>query len=278
MIIRNLIEDTNGTADVFAEHGLSFFVEAGTHRYLLDTGASDKTWANAAKLGICVTDAEAVVLSHGHYDHTGGLPGLIRRGYRGAVYMRDNAGLSYYNLREYEKYIGIDPEITVYPGLILTPRDGITKVSETLSLFSGVSGTEYEPEGNRTLYEKKDGRFVKDAFEHEQYAVVTEDGQSVLISGCAHKGIVNILARYRELYGGYPDAVVSGFHMMNADGYDAAAIARIREVAEILAATGVTFFTGHCTGIPAYELMKPVLKEKLKYLHAGDCVEWRKDS
>jgi 7,8-dihydropterin-6-yl-methyl-4-(beta-D-ribofuranosyl)aminobenzene 5'-phosphate synthase len=75
-------------------------VETGSHRYLLDTGASDKTWANAEALGLSVTDVDAVVLSHGHYDHTGGLMGLVKRGYIGPVYMRDNAGLLYYNLRE----------------------------------------------------------------------------------------------------------------------------------------------------------------------------------
>ena len=273
MIIRNLIDDTNGTVPVTAEHGLSFLVETGSHRYLLDTGASDKTWANAVALGLSVTDVDAIVLSHGHYDHTGGLMGLVKRGYNGPVYMRDNAGLLYYNLREYEKYIGIDPEIMKLPGLVLTPREGITRVDDAMSLFSGVNGAEYAPEGNRTLYEKKDGIYVRDAFEHEQYAVLTEGGKSVLISGCAHKGIVNILKRYRELYGTDPDVVVSGFHMMNADGYDETAVSRIREVAEVLAATGVTFFTGHCTGTEAYELMKPVLKGKMTYLHAGDCVE-----
>lgn len=273
VIIRNLIEDTNGTCPVKAEHGLSFLVETRKHRYLLDTGASDKTWDNADTLGENVTDVDAVVLSHGHYDHTGGLMGLVRRGYRGPVYMRDNADRLYYNLREYEKYIGIDSEIRNLPGFILTPREGITEVDETLSLFSGVNGTRFEPEGNRTLYEKKDGKFFRDSFEHEQYAVLREDARSVLVSGCAHKGIVNILERYRELYGSYPDAVVSGFHMMNADGYDDAAVSRIREVAKELAATGVTFYTGHCTGIAAYEQMKPILRDKLMYVHAGDCVE-----
>ena len=118
-------------------------------------------------------------------------------------------------------------------------------------------------------------RFIPDAFRHEQYAVLREGTKSVLVSGCAHKGIVNILARYRELFGSNPDVVVSGFHMMNADGYDEAAEERIREVARELAGTDILFYTGHCTGIPAYELMKPILKEKLIYLHAGDVVEIR---
>ena len=273
MIIQNLMEDTEGSAGVYAEHGLSFLVKAGGHRYLIDTGASDFTWDNAEKLGVSVTDVDAVVLSHGHYDHTGGMLSLAEMGYRGPVYLRDNAGLPYYNLKEGERYIGIDPEILKLPGLHLTGKEDILQIDETLSVFSGVTGTRFAPEGNRTLFEKKDGEFIPDTFDHEQYAVLTETGRTVLISGCAHKGILNILERFKDLYWTYPDAIVSGFHMMSGTGYDEAAKAQIRAVAAKIAATGIRFYTGHCTGVAAYMLMKPFLKERLVYLHAGDRVE-----
>ncbi len=273
MIFRVLIEDTNGTVPVVCEHGLSVYVETKKHRYLMDTGASEKTFQNADVLGISVTDVDAVVLSHGHYDHTGGMMPLVERGYRGPVFLRSNANLPYYNLKEYEKYIGIDQQIMSLPGLQLTGESGITKVNEELSLFSGVNGTRMLPPGNVTLYEKKDGTFVPDVFSHEQYAVLWEDGKSILVSGCAHKGILNILARYKELYGTYPDAVISGFHMMKAEGYDERDVIGIRAVSEELLGTGIQFFTGHCTSVPAYEIMKPVMGEKLVYFHAGDQFE-----
>lgn len=270
MIIQNLIEDTNGSIPVLAEHGLSFLVETEAHRYLFDTGASDKTWANARTLGIRVDNVDAVVLSHGHYDHTGGMMALAELGYCGPVYLRDNAHLAYYNLRDYEKYIGIDQRILSLPGIVRTPEEGITRVNEELGIFSGVTGTRLQPGGNRILFEKKDGEFIPDTFSHEQFSVLFAEGKRVLLSGCAHKGILNILDRFRELFGGEPDAVVSGFHMMKQEAYDEEDLQTIQSVAKELLAMDTVFYTGHCTSIAGYEVMKPMLGEKLFYVHSGE--------
>lgn len=273
MIFHNLIEDTNGSVPVLAEHGLSFLAETARHRYLFDTGASEKTWDNARTLGLSVTDVDAVILSHGHYDHTGGMMPLAERGYRGPVYIRDNAAKAYYNLRDYEKYIGIDSRIMELPGLIATPEDTVTKVNEELSIYSGVRGTRLRPSGNRILFEKIGSHFQPDEFTHEQFSVLETEGKRVLISGCAHKGILNILDRFRELYGGNPDAVISGFHMMKQEAYDEEDLRTIRQVAEELAGMKTVFYTGHCTSIAGYEVMKPILGERLVYVHSGERIE-----
>lgn len=72
----------------------------------------------------------------------------------------------------------------------------------------------------------------------------------MLVSGCAHNGILNILDRYRDLFGGYPDVVISGFHMMKKQPYDCEELDVIDETAGNSRGTNTVFYTGHCTGLP----------------------------
>ncbi|MBR2611157.1 NERD domain-containing protein [Desulfovibrio sp.] len=99
------------------------------------------------------------------------------------------------------------------------------------------------------------------------------DGKSVLLSGCAHNGILNILDRYRELYGDAPDVVISGFHMKKTGEYTPEEIATIRETAQLLKQWPCLFYTCHCTGLAAYEMMKEIMGDQLQYLHCGEQIE-----
>ena len=74
MRIINLTENTLGRAGCLAEHGLCFYIETDNHRVLMDTGQTDLFRQNAEKLGVDLTAVDTVVLSHGHYDHGGGIP------------------------------------------------------------------------------------------------------------------------------------------------------------------------------------------------------------
>ena len=113
---------------------------------------------------------------------------------------------------------------------------------------------------------------MQDSFDHEQYLVVKAEGKTVLISGCAHNGILNILDRFRELYGCDPDMVISGFHMMKKTGYEADEAELIRDAAKELRGMDTRFYTGHCTGIPAFEMMREIMGEQVRYMHSGDRV------
>ncbi len=86
---------------------------------------------------------------------------------------------------------------------------------------------------------------------HEQYVVVTEGNRKILISGCAHNGILNILGEYERKYGSQPDAVISGFHLMKKSGYTDDEITEIIDTAKRLKEYRTTFYTCHCTGIKA---------------------------
>ena len=114
----------------------------------------------------------------------------------------------------------------------------------------------------------KEGQRVQDEFAHEQCLVVRGE-KELLISGCAHNGILNILDRYKEKYGRCPDVVVSGFHMMKKTDYTQEEKETICRTAQELKEMDTLFYTGHCTGQKAIDLMGPIMGEKMVQIHCG---------
>ncbi len=269
MRVLNLVENTQGVAGCLFEHGLSYYIETGTHKLLADTGASEAFLANAKLLGVDLTSVEHLILSHGHYDHSGGVLGFAGQNSLAPIWMQKSAADAYYHKNaELEKYIGINPEIVKLPQVRLI--EGSTVIADGIELFSGVTGRRLWPSGNLELQVLRSGQFVQDEFEHEQYLVLTEGNKRVLVSGCAHNGILNILERFKELYGGEPDAVFSGFHMRKKEGYNEEDIRTIRDIASELNDMKTVFYTGHCTGEEPYRMMKEIMGEQLVYVHSGD--------
>lgn len=266
MRITVLSENTASRPDLCAEHGLSLYVESGSHRLLADTGASELTWKNADLLGVDLTAVDTVFLSHGHYDHAGGLPAFLNRNRIAAVVLQRTAfGVFYHG----EKYIGMDARLSESPRLRFADPS-FEELDGELTVFSDIKGRTLFPRSNLELTERRNGESLPDRFSHEQCLVVREENFRVLFSGCAHNGIVNILERCKELLGCYPDAVFSGFHFrQNAPmtDFDRETIVR---TAEYLSVLPTVFYTGHCTGDEAFALMKPILHERLRPISAGN--------
>ncbi len=270
MKIVNLIEDTEGLSGCMAEHGLCFYIETNRHKLLLDTGATDGFISNAARLGVDLTQVDTVIISHGHYDHAGGVLAFVKGNPTAKIYIHAKAVGEFYNCKyPTPKYIGMDPAIPSLPQV--TFLDGNLTIDEELSLFTGVTGRRLWPKGNASLRKKSGGDFVQDTFEHEQYLVVTEGDKRVLLSGCAHNGILNILATYHTLYGENPTHVITGFHTLR-DTYTQEDDAILTETAQILAGMNTQFYSGHCTGTYALEVMGQILGDRLTAIHSGDVI------
>ena len=273
MKIINLIEDTNGREECVAEHGLSFYVETKKHKLLLDIGPSSRTIENAKALGIDLKEIDTVVLSHGHYDHSGGIIPFTMINDRAKIYFQESAKEDYYaddglEARERYRYIGIDKAIVSLPQAIIL--NGDAKIDDDIEVFTIKERSHKLPSTNKNLLIKKGDCFERDDFGHEHFLVVREEGKSILLSGCAHNGILSILDAYIEKFGQAPDFVVSGFHLMKKTEYNESEIEEIKDIAEELKKYTSRFVTCHCTGIPAYEIMKPVLGDRLEYVHSGE--------
>ena len=272
MKIINLVEDTKGNSACEYEHGLSFYVETKKHKILVDTGATDMFMRNAQVLNVDLEQIDVVVLSHGHYDHAGGIMSFSKLNKKAGIYAQSTVGGEYYNLTDKkEKYIGIDKRILQLPQY--KEVNGELKLDEELFLFSNITGRKYPAKGNLNLKIKETQGFIQDIFQHEQCLVITEGKKRILMSGCAHNGILNILERYEELFDSEPDVVISGFHMMQKEEYTAADVENIKDIANILKEKDTIFYTGHCTGEKAFWIMKEIMGEKLRWIHSGDSLE-----
>ena len=274
MRIINLIENTEGTTDCAAAHGLSFYIETAKHKLLVDLGPSAETLTNAEKRGVDLRQVDTVILSYGHYDHSGGILPFAALNPTAAIYMQKTATAAYYaddsepGAAPQYRYIGIDEKIAALPQVRLI--DGDCMIDDELSLFVIKERAGRLPFSNARLKRETGGVFRQDEFEHEHFLVISEGAKRVLISGCAHNGVLNILKEYTRRFGAAPDAVISGFHLMKKTDHTAGEIREIEDTARALTQYDTVFYTCHCTGLPAFERMKQIMGSRLEYVHSGD--------
>lgn len=281
MKITALVENTTTHDDIETEHGLSLYIEANGHKILFDMGQSDMFARNADRLGIDLEDVDMCVLSHGHYDHGGGIKTFLELNKKAKIYMNEYAFEPHYNGTE--KYIGLDVSLISHK-----KNHEITGYRETKKVWgeqvgsSGrfvMVGDELELDTGLTLYScnkkvrennlgafgltvMKDGLLMEDDFRHEQYLLIEEDGKKILISGCSHKGIVDITNWFK------PDVLVGGFHFMKLDVEKDKDV--LMDAATKLMSHKTKYYTCHCTGCEQYDFLKSIMNEQVEYIRAGD--------
>ena len=273
MFITVLVENRTSSPDLACEHGLSLFLETNKHKILFDMGGSTAFLENAKKMGVNLSLVDIAILSHGHSDHGGGLPVFLDFNKRANIYIHEKAAEGHYARRSNEKIaaIGISPQVMGGPKVVCT--NGDWQVDDGILLFSTVEKRRLCSTANDVLLAKQDDEYVKDSFEHEQNLLLTENGKKILVTGCAHRGIVNIMERAMELAGGPLDVVIGGFHLSNPSTGVCEAETTIAGVAEYLNSFPTKYYTFHCTGLEAYKKLKVLLGDKISYLETGNKLE-----
>ena len=264
MKIWTLTENTAVRDGLKAEHGLSLYIEANGKRILFDAGQSDAFRDNALEMGIDLNMVDFAVLSHGHYDHGGGLLRFLEENEKAPVYISRFAFGEYYNAKDH--YIGLSPCLENVSRLIHVGEE--QKLAEGITLVSCRDREVGIPVDSAGLQKKENGMLLPDDFVHEQYLILEEQGLRVVISGCSHRGILNII-RWLPC-----DVLIGGFHFMKKDPEGA----DVREAAKQLLQENTMYYTCHCTGLEQYAAMKKIMGGKLHYLAAGSCIQLGEDA
>lgn len=258
--ITTLIENT-ASVGFMAEWGLSMLVEADGHRILLDTGPGISTVYNASLLGVDFTAVDKMVLSHGHYDHTGGLKDILLR-ITGGVDIISHPSIweSKYAIRENKaKYIGIPfyrEELETLGARFKMSKEPVYIADNILTSGEVPFVTGYE-ETDRDLYIKEKDRFINDNFPDDlSLAIKTEKGLAIFL-GCAHRGMINIINRFQEITGDERIySVVGGTHLISASPE------RLAKTIADLKKTGIQKLgVSHCTGFEASVLLASEFKD-----------------
>lgn len=273
MVIKTLVENESVAEQYCTEHGLSLYIETMQHKLLFDTGASGLFLDNARKMQVDIAGVDLVVISHGHYDHGGGLKTFLQENSQAKVYLHRRAFEKHYAKRISGTTfdIGISEELKHNSRVILV--DDYLRIDEELELFSAVKGRELYSTANRALLMQDGDQLVEDSWEHEQNLIINENGKLLLVAGCAHNGIVNIVKRMIEIKGRPADWVMGGFHLFNPTSKESEAPDLIKAIAAILMETGSQYYTGHCTGLVPYEQLKELMGDKVQYLATGSVVK-----
>jgi len=268
--ITTLSENTAGLGNFLGEWGLSLLVETQGQNILFDTGQSISASHNADLLGIDLGNIDRIVLSHGHYDHTGGLRQILHRMRKKIeIIAHPDVWAVKYSRREgqEDKYIGIPFHRQTLESLgarfnLTTEPVAITDSIMTTGEIPMV--TEYEEIEPHLMVKEGDG-FKRDKLLDDQAIIINTEPGLVVVLGCAHRGIINTLYHARELTGVKTvHTVLGGCHLMDASEE------RIRLTIAVLKELGVQKIgVSHCTGLPASAIMAQQFGDKFFFNNTG---------
>jgi 7,8-dihydropterin-6-yl-methyl-4-(beta-D-ribofuranosyl)aminobenzene 5'-phosphate synthase len=269
--ITTLSEDTAGLVNLLGERGLSILVATEGLNILFDTGQSISASHNADLLGIELSQIERIVLSHGHYDHTGGLKQILRRiGKRGIeIIAHPDIWAAKYNHQE-DRYIGIPfhrqtlESFGAHFNLTAEPVRISNNIMTTGEIPMATDYEKIEP----YLQVKEGKRFKPDKLLDDQALIIKTEPGLVVILGCAHRGIINTLHHAQRLTGVKAiDTVLGGCHLKDASEERVwLTIAALKELG--VQRIGVC----HCTGLAASAIMAQEFGDRFFFNNAGTVI------
>jgi 7,8-dihydropterin-6-yl-methyl-4-(beta-D-ribofuranosyl)aminobenzene 5'-phosphate synthase len=265
MKIITLIENHVLTAGLLAEHGLSTLIDTGNKKILFDTGQSDAFIKNADCIGINLSDVDAVVISHGHNDHTGGLYPFLSINSKAKVYIKKEAFISKH--KGEIKFIG-----TKYDSALLDERiiyvDKITEIDKGIFIMPQITIYNEADTSFKGFRIYQSGKFIDDTFEDELFLAIKKNNKISILSSCSHRGISNIIKTTLDHFKkNSVNLIEGGFHLKNCNASQFVAVADYLKQIQP-ESIGIC----HCTGLDKYADLLYSLDSKVFYNYTGNQV------
>ncbi len=250
-----LRDNVTARDEVASGHGLSMLVRHSAGSIIFDTGDSAETWENAEALGVDLAEVSHVVLSHGHYDHTNGLPALLER--LGGVMVTahpavfeprwaDRPG----GEREYIGPPATRAEFEAMGAMFELSAASVSVAPDVITTGEAPRVSDLAPESPHLLVER-DGQVIEDDFVDDMSLIARMEDGEVLLTGCAHAGLINIVARATDLVGRCPVSIAGGTHLAHESEE------RISAVAGDIYERGVRQIVPmHCSGERGADLLE----------------------
>lgn len=255
-----------------AEHGLSLLLETGDGRFLFDTGASEVTAYNLGLLGVRPADLDAIILSHGHYDHTGGLAAVLTQGgKRLPVYCHPGAFADRFSQAGgTTRYAGMPhaKEQLVSLGADFRPVETPTALAAGLTISGAVPRqTDYETGDPFLVADKQGGE--RDRVPDDMAIFHLGDKGLTVISGCAHSGIINVIKHGMAVTGcDRLHAIIGGTHLGPVEQeQQEATLAELTRLEPALVAAN------HCTGFNMLARLYAIFGAKFFPAFVGTTIE-----
>ena len=278
MEIVTLIENdvSPDASELHSEAGLSLYIKSANRNILFDTGSSGRFAENAEKLGVDISRIDLVVISHAHFDHTGGLKRFFEINDKARVYIKKQAiGDYFYKVLFINKNIGTNPSLfQKYNDRFVFVEDDL-EIEKGIRILTHIQKNHPLPLDSRHIMKLENGKLVHDDFLHEQMLLITENNHLYCFTGCSHHGIVNMVETAVQQAGTMKMSVIGGFHMYNP------VTKGLSENKETVIKVGQLLksyqfidkiATGHCTGKRAYDILKTELSDQLVNLHTGSVI------
>lgn len=271
IVLRTLLENNlSQNKALIAEHGLSFMVETEKVKILFDCSAGSAARKNAEKMHVSLADVDYVVLSHSHYDHAGGYPDMAVHGVLAPLI----TGPKFFEEKyagEGGKYAylgcGFGEELLTEKGIERRVCEGCETLAEGCYVVGGFKRFyDFEKVPSRFVRQTREG-MAADEFPDEVCLVLESEKGLVMVVGCSHPGILNMIESVRERFGKPVYAVFGGSHLVEADEE------RLRETMRILKDMGIAAAGfNHCTGDAAQSCLAQSGGFSYSHLKAGDCI------
>ena len=262
MRIITLIENLVYKRDLYAEHGLSLYIETDNKKILFDTGQSGLFLQNAQKMGINIKDIDMLILSHGHYDHTGGLYPFLEKNSKAKVYAKRDIFTPKYHGPN--RFIG-----TMQNKKLLKDRlvymDTITEIDENIFIIPDINIYNSTDTHFRELNKKVDNDFLPDEFDDELFIVIERNEQINIVTACSHRGITNICTTATEYFKLPVGLILGGFHMKDCTTEQ---YVHITHYFRLLQPQSIGVC--HCTGVEKYADLLYYCNSKVFYNYTSN--------